>query len=140
MKRLSKEELQKAPVIIQQMHHMALANLPMMMAHSRYMSLVADYPEYFPDVIERRRKWAAIPDEVHAEYKKKSEELREALEHLRPNYTMGMHEWLDEDGDAFLQHKTYSEAHKNQRDERIALHRSTYSPYGIETETENPYF
>lgn len=68
MKALTESEYEAAPGIIQACYIAAMHNEPI--APVVYNRAIEEYPEYFPDEIERREIWANIPVEVKQQYDK----------------------------------------------------------------------
>lgn len=66
MKYLTYEQVQDAPSEIQILWAASMTNRPV--GAGFYQETMEKYPEYFPDEIEHKRKWDAIPQEVHELY------------------------------------------------------------------------
>ena len=62
MRELSWEEIQKAPPLVQQVQMCAMMNIPI--GSSAYEEAIEKHPDYFPEEVEHRRKWASVPQEV----------------------------------------------------------------------------
>lgn len=73
MKQMTYQDLIKAPGTVQTIFISSLIRKPVGL--SLYLNTVKDFPEYFPEEIERRDKWAAIPDHVHKIYEFKLSKL-----------------------------------------------------------------
>jgi len=73
MKELSIKEFNEAPHIIQYITIMAHLKQPL---GSRIIEkAVFEYPQYFPEELEHRKKWENVPDEVKESYFKEISEL-----------------------------------------------------------------
>lgn len=59
MKDLSYAEFEKAPSKVQFLYVAAIMKQPV--GSQMIEDAIKDHPEYFPDELEHRRKWAAIP-------------------------------------------------------------------------------
>ncbi len=89
MKALTHEELNAAPGVIQFIYCASIYKQPVGLKH--YEEVIEKYPQYFPEEIEHRRKWALIPQEVHTTFNKELETARLKIYELAPKSKGIMH-------------------------------------------------
>lgn len=77
MKQLTFEEASNAPGIIWFIYMAGVINRPVGL--STYLEAVRDYPEYFPEETERKRKFDTIPSKVHTLYEEEYSKLHEQV-------------------------------------------------------------
>lgn len=100
---------------------------------------LSEHPEYFPEVIEHRRKWALIPEEVKTAFFAESSEKEAALYEDCRKLTSGeggiMH-WITREGQE--EWIKYSKCTETKRPLLLALKREMHekylAKYGIEFE------
>lgn len=129
MKRLTHKEFLEAPSRVQFIYTMSMVNQPI--STSMLDDAISEHPEYFPDEVEHRSKWALIPQEVHDEYWKEREKLRaEIYKEMPPS--KGILDWINDPKG----YKEFSIAYEKCRNaEKLlasALHKKFYGQYGIE--------
>lgn len=84
MNKLNYEEFKSAPIEVQILWASAMANRPV--SASFYTDTMEKYPEYFQDVIEKQRKWDAIPQDVKDAFDKERSALHaKCFESLPPS-------------------------------------------------------
>jgi hypothetical protein len=129
MKDLTGKEFFEAPIIVQYIYIMAMNKQPI--GSYIYEDCIKKHPEYFLEEIEHRRKWNAIPQEVHDKYWEEYWELeKQIMKDVLPskgvfggiNGQDGYEEW----------NKKWTEANEKGKPFRELLHKKFYSKYGIE--------
>ena len=131
MKNLTYKELLEAPARVQFLYWMASTKQPV--GSQMIEDAIKESPEYFPDELEHRRKWALIPQCVHDEYWAGKEKLRtECYKDMPPS--KGIIGWaFDESGDDYNNWNTaYQKCREIEKPLAEALHKKYYGQYGIE--------
>jgi len=111
------------PDIIQFLYIQWLGEMPV--GASTYEKAIKEYPEYFPEEVEYRRKWNAIPQAVKDQYNKESGELFQAEQEANPSkgllyYCQHPEEWEER--------STIYEEFSKKEDELFNKH---FSKYGL---------
>ncbi len=126
MKNLTTEQFKKAPAIVQNIY---IAGFAKQFVSVKTMNeAIEQHPEYFPDEVEHRRKWALIPPEVHDSYWKEYSAIEEEFFNNAPS------------GKGLMQQmkaspnwrKAWEGAREKTKQLRKDLHQKYYSEYGIE--------
>ena len=129
MKKLTYQELQKAPTIIQYIYMASVSKIPI--GASTVDEAIKKHPEYFPDEVEHRRKWDLIPEEVHQAYNKEMSEMMDKIYEDMPEQK-GMFAWSkDPEGYKEWEDKFY-ECREKEKPLSKHIHEKYYSKYGIE--------
>jgi len=129
MKDLTYKELENAPSIVKFLYLRAMAKEPV--GSSMIEEAIKDYPEYFPDELEHRRKWVLIPQQVHDDYWKEREILRtEMYKEMPPS--KGILGWINDPKGYEGWNIAYEKCRKTEAPLAAALHKKFYSQYGIE--------
>jgi len=129
MKYLNEKEFFEAPSKVKYIYMMGMMKIPI--GSSTYEDVIKEHPEYFPDEVEHRRKWDAIPQEVHDNYLEEYWELdKEIMKNVPPN--KGIMGWIDDQEGYSEWNKKWTEAYEKGNPLREALHKKFYSKYGIE--------
>lgn len=128
MRKLTHEELSKAPADIRYIHEMIMSE--QLVPLSIYESCMDKYPEYFPKEIENAKKWKSIPQEVHDKYWEEfSKSYKEIMKNIPLNKGMGG--WID-DPEGYKEWCDESnKAHEEVNLLREKLHNKYYSKYGV---------
>lgn len=131
MKHLSYSELLTAPAKVQFLFMASMNNQPV--GGKMIDEAIAEHPEYFPDEVEHRRKWALIPQSVHDNYLAEREVLRKKCYKDMPP-SKGIIGWvMDESKDDYNSwQKDYDKCREVELPLAEALHKKYYSQYGIE--------
>lgn len=129
MKNLTHKELLEAPANVQFLYTMAMAKQPVGM--KMLEDAIEDYPQYFPDELEHRRKWALIPQQVHDDYLKEMEILRtEMYKEMPPS--KGVLGWINDPKGYEEWNIAYEKCKKAEEPLVAALYEKFYGQYGIE--------
>jgi len=129
MKDLTYKELLEAPARVQFIYTMAMAKQPV--GSQIIEDAIKESPEYFPDELEHRRKWALIPQQVHDDYWKEREILRaEMYKEMPPS--KGILGWIDDPKGYEEWNIAYEKCSKAEKPFAAALHKKFYGQYGIE--------
>jgi len=129
MKDLTEKEFFEAPSKVQYIYMMGMMKQPI--GSSIYEDAIKEHPEYFPDEVEHRRKWDAIPQEVHDKYSEEYWKLdEEVMKDVPPS--KGIIGWIDDQEGYSEWNKKWTEANEKAKPLREALHKKFYSEYGIE--------
>lgn len=129
MKDLSYAELEKAPSRVKFLYMMAIMKQPV--GSKMIEEAIKDHPEYFPDELEHRRKWASIPQSVHDEYWEEWQKLdKEVYKDLPPSN--GIIGWLDDREGYENWNKVRKRCYDAGQPLFKALHQKYYGQYGIE--------
>jgi hypothetical protein len=132
MKDLTHDEFEKAPHTIQYLYMMALSKSPV--GTAAIESAMKDYPEYFPDELEHRRKWDLIPQDVHNEYWGKFFLLHSECYKSLPRDT-GILQWATGDNEGYKKwNEEYEKCRKKEKEAEPLfrkLHAEYYEKWGI---------
>lgn len=129
MKDLTEKEFFEAPSKVQYIYMMGMMKHPI--GSSIYEDAIKEHPEYFPDEVEHRRKWDAIPQDVHDKYLEEYWELdKEIMKDVPPS--KGIFGWIDDQEGYSEWNKKWTEANEKGKPLREALHKKFYSEYDIE--------
>ncbi len=129
MKILTDKELIKAPSRVQFLYWMAFSKQPV--GSQMIEDALREKPEYFPDEIEHRRKWALIPQSVHDEYYAEKEILHNICYKDMPP-SKGILGWI-RDGNGYKEwNDAYNKCREVEKPLAEALHKKHYEQYGIE--------
>ncbi len=121
---MTMEDFEKSPGLIQHIFVAGICNRPIGM--SLYEEAIEKHPEYFPEEIEYKKKWDAIPQSVHDEYWKEYWEKDKEIKKDLPEAT-GLVGAMNNDDYHQALKKTYPARDKM----RNNLHKKYYSKYGI---------
>ena len=129
MKDLTYKELLESPARVQFLYTMAMAKQPV--SSQMIEDAIKESPEYFPDELENRRKWALIPQQVHDDYWKERKILRaEMYKEIPPS--KGILRWINDPKGYEEWSITYEKCSKAEKPFAAALHKKFYGQYGIE--------
>jgi len=129
MKDLTDKEFFEVPNKVQYIYMMGMMKQPI--GSSTYEKAIKEHPEYFPDEVEHRKKWAAIPQEVHDKYWEEYWKIEEeVMKDVSPS--KGIMGWIDDQEGYSEWNKKWTEANEKAKPLREALHKKFYSEYGIE--------
>lgn len=128
MKNLSHEELLKAPTEVQFLYLRAVAKEPV--GSKMIEDAMRDHPEYFPDELEHRRKYALIPQSVHDSYMEEWSALQKEIYKDLPK-SRGVLEWFDYPEEYAEWNRIWKICYDKAKPLEEALHKKYYSEYGI---------
>lgn len=128
MKFLNFAEIEKAPAIVQFIWAAKISNTPI--GYSTFEKAVEEHPQYFPEEIEYRKKWASIPQSVHDEYEKERKEIHLKCFELLPE-SKGISGWINDIEGYNEWSRIYDECSKKEEPLLKKLHKKYYSKYGI---------
>ncbi len=129
MKNLTYKEFLDAPAKIQFLYKMGIAKHPV--GRKILEDAIKENPEYFPDEIEHRRKWALIPQQVHDDYWKEMEILKTEMYKDMPE-SKGILGWIDDPKGYEEWSAKWSECYEKEQPLAKALHQKFYGRYGIQ--------
>lgn len=129
MKDLTEKEFFDAPNKVQFIYMMGMMKHPI--GSGIYEDAIKEHPDYFPDEVEHRRKWDAIPQEVHDSYWEEYWKLDKEVMKDVPQ-SKGIIGWIDDQEGYAEWNKKWTEANEKAKPLRKALHKKFYSEYGIE--------
>lgn len=98
---------------------------------SLYNEIITEYPEYFPEETEHRRKWELIPQFVHDAYWKERNEFREELWRDEPK-SVGIFGMLHNTEEYQKYDEAYQRLKPIEKAKNKELHAKHYAQYGIE--------
>jgi len=129
MKNLTIKQLQEAPSIVQYLY---IAGVTKQSVGSKIIDEgIEKYPEYFPDEVEYRRKWALVPQEVHDNYWKEYWDIeKELFKDVPPNE--GLMAMCNNTEKYQTWNKMWNIANEKAKPLRKKLHEKFYSKYEIE--------
>lgn len=128
MRELSYEELTEAPSEIQYLYLAAIMKVSVG-SHIIETSM-SKYPEYFPDELERIRKWEKVPQHVHDEFNKAAKELHDRIfKDLPPSKGILWHCQNPDESEEWL--TAYDKCFQEELSLGKALHDKFYGPYGL---------
>jgi len=130
MKNLTHKELKDAPSEVQYLYMCSVMNHPI--GSSIYEETIKKHPEYFPDEIEHRKKWEAIPKEVHDAYWKEYWKIDKEIYKDVPHRGKGILFYAQNPKEYAEYKEAFDAARKKALPLHEALHRKFYSKYGIE--------
>lgn len=128
MRKLTEEQLRKAPDLVQIVHFRAMMGNIWLV--NEYLDAIERYPWYFPQEVRAKKKYAKVPKEVHQAYYDECTELQKELGKMIPN-PHGLIFFMEhpEDFEEYsLKMKEYSEKLK---EEKRKIHQKHYKKYGI---------
>lgn len=131
MKNLTDKELQDAPATIKFLYWSAKSDI--YISSQMLEEAMRDYPEYFPEEIEYKRKWALIPQSVHDAYwLERHKQIEDIYKDMPPN--KGIIGWAsDKSGNDYnIWNDTYKKLREIEKPLAEALHKKYYSQYGID--------
>lgn len=130
MKDLSNKEFEDAPAKVKYIYMCAFMKQPI--GSSIYEDAIKEHPEYFPDEVEHRKKWEAIPKEVHDAYFEEYHKIDEELFSDIPHKGKGIMFFANNPEADKEFSRAWEAANKKALPLLEALHRKFYSKYGIE--------
>ena len=125
MKNLTIKEYNEAPSIIQYIWAMSISNIPI--GGSMYNNALKEHPEYFPDEVEHRRKYALIPEEIHKLYREASMKLWDEMSETLPS--KGIVYWCNNPIEYEKWHKENKKLAPMRKKKYDALHQKYYGKY-----------
>lgn len=129
LKELTTEEFKNLPVLMLHLYVSAAIKWPVSTTMSE--EALEKYPEYYPEEVEYRRKWALVPQHVHDEYLKEMAILKDKIyKDLPPskgilgwaNDPKGYKEFSDKWNECMMIELPFAKE----------LHSKFYAEYGIE--------
>lgn len=129
MKDLTTKEFFEAPSRVQYIYIMGIMKQPI--GSSLYNEAIEEHPEYFPDVIEYRKKWVVIPQKAHNDYWEEYWVLDKEVMKNVPD-SKGIVHWASNPSDYVEWNKEYTKAKEKGKPLYQELHKKFYSKYGIE--------
>lgn len=129
MKDLTTKEFLDAPALIMHIYRNAMCKIPM--GASLIERGMKEHPEYFPDEMEHRRKWEAIPQSVHDEYWKERTAIHTKVFKNMPG-SKGILGWANDPEGYLKWSKQWEKCRKKELPLIEKLHNKFYSKYGIE--------
>jgi hypothetical protein len=125
MKKLTEKEFFEAPRKIQFIYMTEFVGM------NFFEEAMREHPEYFPEEIEKKKKWDAIPQEVHDKYWEEMRELdKKLMKDVPPSKGVLYFAINPKEFDEW--HEKRDAARKKGWRERKAIHDKFYSQYGIE--------
>jgi hypothetical protein len=128
MKILTIKELLDAPNTVQHIYISAMTGNPV--GSSVCEEAIDKHPEYFLDIIERRKRWAAIPQKVHDNYWEAYRNLDNEILKNVPE-SKGIIYWADNPNEYVKWNNEYTKAKEQGRLLYENLHKKFYSKYGF---------
>jgi hypothetical protein len=129
MKKLTREEFLEAPTKVQFLYLMSMLNTPV--GAKSFEDAIKESPEYFPDELEHRRKWALIPQQVHDDYWKERDVLHKEIFNDMPP-SKGIVYWVENPQDYTEWILLYKNLRQIEEPLAEAIHKNHYNQYGIE--------
>lgn len=129
MKQLTEKEFSEAPEKVQFLYAMSIIGQPV--GNQMIEEAIKESPEYFPDELEHRRKWALIPQQVHDDYWEEREILRTEMYKEMPE-SKGILGWAKDQSGYNEWRAKYDECREKEKPLSLALHTKYYGQYGIE--------
>jgi hypothetical protein len=129
MKNLTVDEFMNAPHIVQYVCMSGITGNPI--GANTLNEAIENHPEYFPDEIEHRRKWNAIPQEVHDAYLKDRVLLDVEISNNIPP-SRGICGWIDDPEGYEEWTLALCKATATYSPKRKEIHDKHYAKYGIE--------
>lgn len=118
------DDFNNAPYLVQYIYACSINNYPI--GISMYDEALENHPEYFPDEVEHKRKWDAIPQIVHDNYFEEFWEKKKEIEKDLPPAT-GIVGYMNNDEYHKKREKLQPKVNKMEKN----LHKKHYSKYGI---------
>ena len=107
-------------------HIWGLAYVQIPVGADMYEQAIKDHPEYFAREIEHRKKYNAIPQEVHDAYFKEISLVHDEIYKDLPG--KGLMNWINRTEE---EHKIWNEAYEKYESLEKKIHQKHYSKYGI---------
>lgn len=138
------KSLGKQPPLVLFVKGMAMIGQPI--SYKTWEEVMTKYPEYFPEEVERKRKWDAIPASVHKEYwdQPEAQLFPDSQEIKKYEAIIGPRPFPDLPGGIIhrVTHEEYNEQYQKQDEwdremeklrsiKRKELRDKLYKPYGI---------
>lgn len=129
MKVLTEKELREAPAKIQVIY--IKSHFGIGISVSMFEEAIIEYPEYFPDEVEHKRKWDSVPQSIQDGYNKERELLRNVIyKDLPPS--KGILGWIN-DAEGYEKWRIKSdECREKEMSLAKELHKKFFGQYGIE--------
>lgn len=130
MKELTHKEFSDAPFNVQYVYMRTLLGQPV--SATLLNEAITESPSYFPEEAEEKRKWDAIPQEVHASYWKEYWELHNSLCKDIPHYGLGILFYSDNPEQYIEYQKAMAIAEPKLERLKKKLYKKYYEKYGID--------
>ncbi len=129
MKELTRKEFLDAPLNVQYVYIRTLLGQPV--SATLLNEAITESPSYFPEEAEEKRKWDAIPQDVHAAYWKEYWELHNSLCKDIPHYGMGILYYTEHPQEYMEYTKAMDIVSSKLELLKKELHLKYYSKYGV---------
>lgn len=133
MKDLSWEEQHSAPPLVIQIYWMARVGIPI--GISLHDEAIEKHPEYFPEEVELRKKWALVPKKLEEQWLNKvvaiNRKYREAAPPLPEGGLMAIVRATDENKKMIAWRAYWDDAHEVQKKEENELFNRMFNEYGL---------
>jgi len=124
MKNLTTEEFDKAPPLVQFLHMVAISGISI--GSSIVNKAMTEYPEYFEEELERKRKWDSVPNEVHSAYNKELHNMSQVV-----FYGFSRRGIFSYDPSDTEYNEEYDKRWKKMKEISDELFKKYYGPYGL---------
>lgn len=130
MKELTNNEFKDAPNIVKYIYVRSLMKQPV--SASLFNEAVTEYPSYFPEEAEARRKWDTIPQKVHEAYWMEYWKLHNKICNAIPHYGLGILFYSDNPEQYIEYQNAMAIAEPKLERLKKKLHKKYYAEYGID--------
>jgi len=128
MRDLTYDELIKAPTVVQYIYMNSLQKIPI--GYRTLNEGIENYPEYFPDEVEHRKKWKVVPQNVHDAYWKEREEIyNKVMKDVPKGYGLLWH--IENPQESEIVQSEQSKAFEKLKPLEKSLHEKYYGKYGL---------
>lgn len=130
MKELTHKEFLDAPFNVQYVYMRTFLGQPV--SATLLNEAITESPSYFPEEAEEKRKWDAIPQEIHAAYWMEYWKLHNKICNAIPHYGLGILFYSDNPEQFIEYQKAMAIAEPKLERLKKKLHKKYYEKYGID--------
>lgn len=127
----SEKYLSEMPPIVCFIKAAAVTKTPVGIA--MFEKAITEYPEYFPEEVENRRKWALVPNEVIITHRHEVSLLDKEFRERLPKDQGGIFYWMDHPEEFAQWDKSWHTLREEMKIEEreLELHNKYFSIYGL---------
>lgn len=128
MRDLTHKEFEAAPSKVAFLYISALLKQPV--GGKMIDDAIKEYPEYFPDEIEHRKKWASVPEDVKEEYFSALSKMHEEVYKDMPP-SKGIIGWIKDPKGYEEWNKAWQTFRPIEKQKEKEIHEKYLTPHGI---------
>lgn len=130
MRKLTDEEFNVAPNTVKYIYTLVTLKKPV--SASLFNDAITEYPSYFPEEAEARKKYNSIPQHVHEAYWMEYWKLHNKICNAIPHYGLGILFYSDNPEQFVEYQKAMAIAEPKLERLKKKLHKKYYEKYGID--------